>query len=149
MNHVIETIAEPSTAQIEAVNSILRVHNQSANSDFWEARGRIENEPVPIQLFASDEVGGVSGGLFGSTQFAWLKVDVMALVEAARGEGIGRALLEKAESIARKRGCLRAYVDTMDYQAPEFYEKMGYTVAGKLSDWDSHGHDKYFFVKSL
>ena len=37
----------------------------------------------------------------------------------------------------------------METQAPEFYEKAGYRVAGLLEDWDSHGNSKFFFVKDL
>jgi GNAT superfamily N-acetyltransferase len=149
LSYTIETIAEPNATQFEAVNSLLRAHNQQANPDFWKAREQSENEPSPIHLFALDGPSEVVGGLFGTTQFNWLKVYVMAVVESARGAEIGSTLLEKAESIARERGCKRAYVDTMDYQAPKFYEKMDYAIAGQLNDWDSHGHDKVFFVKSL
>ena len=37
----------------------------------------------------------------------------------------------------------------MDYQAPDFYESLGYTITGRLDDWDSHGHAKLFLVKRL
>jgi hypothetical protein len=37
----------------------------------------------------------------------------------------------------------------MDYQAPDFYQCLGYTIAGRLDDWDSHGHAKLFLVKRL
>ena len=145
----IQHVESPDDAQCEAVNAILRTHNRRANPDFWAAREMPENEPVPIHLFAYDDGGTIVGGLFGTTQFAWLKVDIMAVAEAARGAGIGRALLQRAEDLARERGCTKAYVDTMDYQAPGFYQKLGYRVTGTLEDWDSLGHAKFFLVKSL
>jgi hypothetical protein len=37
----------------------------------------------------------------------------------------------------------------MSYQAPGFYERHGYEAVGVLADWDSHGHDKWLFRKSL
>ena len=37
----------------------------------------------------------------------------------------------------------------MDYQAPGFYQSIGYQIAGQLDDWDSHGHTKYFLGKDL
>ena len=37
----------------------------------------------------------------------------------------------------------------MSYQAPEFYERLGYHVVGRIPDWDSHGHDKLYFTKDL
>ena len=149
MNYRIEAIDNPDGAQCEPVNLILRTHNQRANPEFWAARERMENRSVAVQLFAFDGQNRIIGGLFGSTQFAWLKVDVMAVNGEWRGTGIGRALLKKAETIARERGCRHAYADTMDYQAPGFYQKLGYVITGTLEDWDSFGHSKYFLVKSL
>lgn len=87
--------------------------------------------------------------MIGTTAFSWLKVDLVAIVKEHRGKGIGLALITRAEEIAKDRGCKYAYADTMDYQAPTFYQKAGYHVAGKLEDWDSHGHQKYFFKKDL
>ena len=89
------------------------------------------------------------GGLIGETQFLWLKISVMAVAEHSRRRGIGRRLIELAETEARDRCCRYAYVDTLDYQAPEFYRKLGYQLAGKLENWDSHGHAKCFFTKQL
>jgi hypothetical protein len=40
-------------------------------------------------------------------------------------------------------------VSIMEYQAPMFYQKLGYKLVGRLEDWDSQGHAKCFFTKSL
>jgi len=34
----------------------------------------------------------------------------------------------------------------MDYQAPDFYRKLGYQIA---ENWDSHGRTKYLLTKQL
>jgi hypothetical protein len=47
------------------------------------------------------------------------------------------------------RGCRRLFLETLDYQAPEFYEARGYVRQCELVDWDSHGHSKYIYVKVL
>ncbi len=149
MDMAIEQIETPDEALKEAVYGPLRRHNQRANSAFWARREEAGHEPWPLHLFAFGAQRKVLGGLFATTQFSWLKVELMATSEERRGQGIGRSLLLEAEKIARERGCCYAYVDTMEYQAPRFYEKAGYRCAGKIEDWDSHGHSKLFFVKDL
>ena len=145
----IEIVENPAESLVEAVNLHLRTHNQASNPVFWEKRGQDENRPKLLTIFAFDGEGGVIGGLFATTQFSWLKIDIMATQKEHRGQGVGKALLARAEAAARDRGCKYAYTDTMEYQAPGFYQKAGYTIAGQLDDWDSHGHRKYFFSKKL
>jgi ribosomal protein S18 acetylase RimI-like enzyme len=142
-------VAELADETWEAVVSILKGYNRDRNPAFYEARERPENAPKPLSVVAFDADGAVVGGLIGETQFAWLKVSIVAVAEHARGQGVGRRLMELGENEAIARGCRHVYLDTMDYQAPGFYQKLGYTVAAKLDDWDSHGHTRYYFTKEL
>jgi GNAT superfamily N-acetyltransferase len=142
-------IAELSDELRESVGSMLRAFNRAGNPNFYAARELPENSPRPLNIIAYDTAETVVGGLIGETQFAWLKVSILVVAESTRRTGIGRRLMELAEQEAAGRGCKHAYLDTMDYQAPDFYLKLGYQVAGRIDDWDSHGHSKYFFTKSL
>ena len=145
----LEHVEDPDEELREAVYVQLRTHNQDSSPVHWAARELPGNAPQPVGVFAFDDAGEVLGGLFGSTEFSWLKVDLMAVDQGRRGEGIGTALLAEAEGIGRRRGCKYAFTDTMDYQAPGFYQKAGYEVVGTIDDWDSHGHTKFFFRKHL
>ena len=133
----------------EAVHSLLRHYNHAHNQEFFASRELEENRPKPLNVVAYDEAGVVAGGLISETQFLWLKVSLMAVAERSRLQGIGRRLLQVAEKEAFARGCRNAYLDSMDYQAPNFYEKAGYQIAGKLENWDSRGHARYLFTKVL
>ncbi|MEM9366320.1 MAG: GNAT family N-acetyltransferase [Planctomycetota bacterium] len=73
----------------------------------------------------------------------------MAVGDEQRRRGIGRQLIHNAETEAISRGCCYAFVDTMSYQATDFYRKCGYQLCGEIPDWDSHGHTKHFFKKHL
>jgi GNAT superfamily N-acetyltransferase len=44
-------------------------------------------------------------------------------------------LILKAEQEALSRGCHSAWLDTFEFQARGFYERMGYECFGALSDW--------------
>lgn len=145
----IEIVENPGEDLCEAVNYQLRTHNQASNPIFWEERSKAENQPKPLKIFAFAEDRTFIGGLFGTPQFSWLKIDTMATRKDRRGKGVGKALLARAEEVAKERGCRYAYTDTMEYQAPSFYQKAGYKIAGELDNWDSHGQKKFFFTKEL
>ena len=46
------------------------------------------------------------------------------------------------------RGCHHALVDTFDFQAREFYERLGDETVGELHDF-RRGHTRFFMRKSL
>jgi GNAT superfamily N-acetyltransferase len=126
----------------------LREYNWSANGDFMQKWTSPGHEAQPLVLLAK-EGDTIVGGLIAHTQFSWLRISIMAVHPDWRGHGLGASLLAEAERIAIERGCIHAHVDTMSYQAPEFYLKRGYRIAGEFPDWDSHGHAKLHFLKSL
>lgn len=93
--------------------------------------------------------GGESlGGLWGYTSYGWLYVQLLAVEEAARGQGAGRELLRRAEAEALARGCHGAWLDTHEFQARGFYERLGYEVFGELADYPP-GFARYFLRKTL
>ncbi len=55
---------------------------------------------------------------------------------------------KNAEDEAKARGCHSVHVDTMSWQAPEFYKKFGYVVISELQDIPT-GHKKYHLIKQL
>jgi hypothetical protein len=47
-----------------------------------------------------------------------------------------------------RRGCRNAWLDTHEFQAPRFYQKLGYVVFGKLPDYPP-GFTRVFLTKRL
>jgi predicted N-acetyltransferase YhbS len=133
----------------QAIFGLLRDFNLANNNEFFTARERSENASRPIEIVATDPTGRIAGGLIGNSQFKWMKIDVLVVREDLRRMEIGQRLMTMAEAEAAARGCTSIFVDTMSYQAPDFYKRLGYSQVGFIRDWDSHGHDKYFFVKQL
>ena len=150
-DHNAFTIAQAESTAAEGcefVNEWLRGHNWRMNPEFMTLVQQDEKAPQPLILLA--RAGGkVIGGLFAQTQVAWLRISIMAVDPERRSQGIGAALLAEAETRAKLRDCTYAYVDTMEYQAPAFYQARGYQVAGQLPNWDSHGHSKFHLYKEL
>lgn len=148
MHFVIQSVTGHDGPGLTSVRGWLREHNWMLNRSFMEKWQVPENAAQPLNLLATQD-GVVIGGLLAETQFAWLKIALMAVHPEHRACGIGSSLLLEAERIAIERLCRHAYVDTMEYQAYPFYVKHGFATAGKIVDWDSHGHAKFFLTKEL
>ena len=108
--------------------------------------GTSDHRPLVVTLL--DDTGQVVGGLCGRTGFGWLFVDLLFVPESLRGKGIGADLLARAENEAVARGCHSAWLDTFEFQARGFYERLGYSCFGQLSDYPA-GFSRYFMKKVL
>ena len=102
----------------------------------------------PFVLILRDDHQNASGGYHGRTGLGWLYIDVLWVAEENRAKGFGTQLMRAAEKEAVRRGCHSSYLYTYSFQQPEFYEKLGYEVFGRLDDFPD-GHAKYFMKKSL
>ena len=103
---------------------------------------------TPLNIVEYDADGNLIGGILGGTYWGWMYVDILWVREDHRGKGIGSKLLTEAEKEAKTRGCHHVHLDTMSWQAPEFYKKHGYTVVGILPD-NPTGNQKYLLMKEL
>jgi len=100
----------------------------------------------PLGVFVRDGQEVVAG-LVGETYCGWLFVRYLWVSDGLRGRGAGRALIAQAEACARGRGCHSAWVDTFSFQAPGFYQKLGYEEFGRL-DYPPD-HQRHFLRKRL
>jgi GNAT superfamily N-acetyltransferase len=105
-------------------------------------------EYSPVNLFLRDAGDEVVGGLLGWIWGGVLYVRILWVSETLRGRGLGRRLMETAERRAVERGCRHVYLDTFSFQAPSFYEKLGYQTYAKAEDWPV-GHAHHFLRKDL
>jgi GNAT superfamily N-acetyltransferase len=143
----IDPEADDESPACKSVLAWLRDHNWDINPDLMKViSDPASKEPINLVARLGDEV---VGGLFGFTQSKWLRIEIMAVAPAHRRCGIGASLLAQAEQIARSRGCVHAYVDTLEHQAPDFYTRQGYAASGMIADWDSRGNSKYFLTRDL
>lgn len=69
----------------------------------------------------------------------------------ARGKGVGSALLEASEQLARRRGCkvLRLEVRTDNDAAIRLYERLGYDRIGRYARYYSDGADAWRYEKKV
>lgn len=101
-----------------------------------------------LAIFVRDSDGRIIAGLSGWTWAGWLKVANLWVRDDLRRQGHGRALLAAAEKEAAARGCTRATLDTYSFQAPVFYQRLGYKIVAAVDDFPA-GHKHYTLVKNL
>jgi GNAT superfamily N-acetyltransferase len=103
----------------------------------------------PLAILACDpETGEVIGGLLGATSFGLLRIDTFFLPESRRKQGLGSRIITAAEEEGRRRGCGRALLTTLSFQAPGFYKRQGWEVLAQL-DGDPPAPTRFLMTKRL
>jgi GNAT superfamily N-acetyltransferase len=136
----IELNTHPTEEDRLAILEPLKVYNAQQAGDGLSEK---------LALFVRDEAtNAVIGGLHARVLYRWLFIELLVVPEQARGQGLGTTLMQQAENLARERQCVGIWLDTFDFQAPEFYRRHGYVEFGHIDDYPP-GHKRYFFQKIL
>ncbi|KTC64735.1 GNAT family acetyltransferase [Legionella adelaidensis] len=98
--------------------------------------------------FIRDEENVIVGGCSGGTLYGCIHIDNLWVDERIRNKGWGTKLVRAALSYGQEKGCAMATVNTMDWEALGFYQKLGFTL-----EFERHGFHKnsifYFLRKEL
>lgn len=141
-----------------AVRFAVFVHEQGVNPDV--ERDAQDEDPRTVHVLARDDAGAAVGtgrllaphtdafhADHGAMDPANPHIGRLAVVAAARGTGVGRALMEALHVAARERfavdGRVRVELSAQD-QAMPFYARLGYVAHGEgyLDEGMPH-HDAY------
>lgn len=134
----VEVINEEDSAVFDELVAGVRAHKH-------ENMG--PEETLPLSVVARDESGKLIGGVSGRTIYKNFLISVVWVDKQTRGTGLGRQLMELAEAEARKQGCLVAQLDTLSYQAPVFYQKLGFEIVGTVPEFPG-SPARYFMLKN-
>ena len=135
----IEQSHNPTQEDREAILAPLRAYNVAQAGD---------GKAQPLALLVRNDQGEILGGLYGRFFYQWLFIELLSVPEQGRGQGIGSRLMQMAEDLAREKECVGIWLDTFDFQAPEFYKKLGFSELGQIVDYPP-GHKRFFFQKRL
>ena len=105
-----------------------------------------------VVLVARAENDAVVGGLSAGTSYGWLLIKALWVDDGFRRRGVGRQLVAEAEAAAQSMQCHAVWLDTSNPSARTFYEHLGYTVFGELSNeglGEPAGHCRWFLRKAL
>ncbi len=115
-------------------------------SSYSEATGYFDGKLLGGSV--RNDVGEVIAGFSGHTWGGCCEISHLWVDADHRGGGLGTALIDAAEAEALRRGCVQVVLTTHSFQAPEFYERLGYerkyAIRGRPK-----GHSNIVFVKLL
>lgn len=103
---------------------------------------------APCNLVAKDTSDVTVGGCVGRIYLSALYIEFLWVEDAHRKHGLGTQLLDRAEQLAKEKGCSIIHLDTFSFQAPDFYKKNGFEVFGILGGYPD-GIKRYYLKKTL
>lgn len=102
-----------------------------------------------LTLAYKNQDGKVIAGLIGHSSWDWFFTSILWVDESYRGQKLGFHLLSETQKIAAARGCKGMHLDTFSFQAPGFYEKLGFIKFGELADCPIPGMTRFFYKKTF
>lgn len=131
--------SDPTPHELQYLEDQINQHNISAT-------GFEDYQPLAVLVHDSENrlIAGLSGYTWGGCceiLFLWVHADY-------RQMGYGRQLLQTAEAEAIQRACQLIVLSSYSFQAPAFYQKLGYTING-IDEACPPGHRRYHLQKQL
>ncbi|MHA1945517.1 MAG: GNAT family N-acetyltransferase [Candidatus Hodarchaeales archaeon] len=114
----------PSEEEMKIVQDGLVAHNKKFPS------GGLDIPTPDISLVLKDSNGDIIGGVITSMLTGIMHLEVLWVDEKYRGQGFGKKLVLYAEKIGKEKGYSASQTWTFSFQAPEFYQSIGYKVLG-------------------
>lgn len=133
---MIVEIIRSSEEEKEQIHKRLQDYNAQFMKEFSDFSCHIEENGTIVAGIVAESVGDT------------VEVEFLFVNETCRGRGLGKALLEHVEAAARQQGMRRMLLNTYSFQAPGFYEKMGYQEIIKLEPAFDRFSQSYF-IKEL
>ncbi|CEK11812.1 GNAT family N-acetyltransferase [Legionella hackeliae] len=113
-----------------AINAIIKKGIIDYNAPFFGS-----TPSLPFTIYIKDFKSNVIAGLTGFYREKHARVDLFWVQNEFRNQGLGRKLILKLEEFIKTKGCRYIQLDTFDFQARPFYEKLGFECIGTISKW--------------
>ena len=98
--------------------------------------------------FVVEEAGEVVAAAAGYTWGGICEVKTLWVHPDHRKAGLGSALMAQAMDEARARGCRLMFLTTYDFQARDFYERLGFECIATIPD-KPLGHVEHIMRRTL
>lgn len=112
----------------------------------YEVKNGVADNFGPFSFFAKEN-NEVIGAITGFTCYSEVHIDELVVMENHRGKNIGTNLIKTVEEYYKDYGFNNMNLCTSEFQAPQFYEKLGFTLEFVRKNKNNPKLNKYFYVK--
>lgn len=123
------------------------VRNKMVEFNYSHFPDELKERYQELNLYLKHVDGRTYGGIVGEICWNWLEVHYLFVEEEHRTFGYGKKLLAEAERIAKEKGCDFIKLDTLSFQALDFYIKQGFDVYGTIPN--AGGFTHYYLKKDI
>ena len=99
--------------------NLIRAYNRS---------NREPSKSEPLNIYLEDEQSNLKEGMVAETFGNWLEIEYLYVSDDLRGQGIGSKILKMAERESKERGCKYSFVNTFNFQEPNFSQKFNFII---------------------
>ncbi|MFX1249965.1 MAG: GNAT family N-acetyltransferase, partial [Promethearchaeota archaeon] len=131
-----------SENEMKIVQKGLKDHNKKYPG------GELDIPTPDVSLVLKDDKGNVVGGVITSMLTGIMHLEVLWVDEKYRDRGYGRDLVLQAERIGKEKGYPASQTWTFSFQAPEFYQRIGYKIVGIFEGY-TDGIIEYILLKKF
>jgi len=102
-----------------------------------------------ITFFIRNSDNEIIGGIRGTYNISgWLYIEALWVDKNYRNQGYATMLMQRIEKEAREKGCKNSHLNTIAFQAPEFYMKLGYQAFAELENFHNE-YSRIYLKKKL
>lgn len=130
-------IETPGQAAYETLNGRLVDFN----------RTKVNWGTAAFTVVLKDDSGGIRGGAHGVVRMGAIEIRSVWVDGDLRGRGHGAKIIRAVEDEGRRLGARAALLDSYEFQARGFYERLGYTLFGQFAY--PGGVSRYYLSRAL
>ncbi|MCA9477912.1 MAG: GNAT family N-acetyltransferase [Nanoarchaeota archaeon] len=108
----------------------------------------IDSTKTYWSFLAHNELNKPVGGVAGYFRWEWAYISQIVIDPHFQGHDYGSKLMDYIETISREENMQGVRLSTLSFQAPQFYEKLGYQEVGRVTDCPP-GHALIYFAKKF
>lgn len=133
---IVDIKQNPSTAEIKIIEKSL-----------YDFNNTLFGKPKEYAVFIKDSNNKIQGGIIVQLRLKikLLYIDYLWITPEFRNKGFGTKIVTVAEQLAKDNGCKVAELETLDFQAEAFYQKLGYGKFGVIKNY--MGKFDYIFMR--